>query len=215
MHKLYKDELDLTLNSSRIQTAEKSGVQCQLNKQFAKSSTPQPPAYTDRTLTLRQESLLLYHLVEPKQLFLKFRKLHGYETMSLVLQGTGLRSDEVSCHVTMKGLKLYPELNGESTFTAQNPSGYSQSLPEVAFPEELKVLTDITEIQDINSPTHDITTRRSEIDLSSLLLLLSKPLLGTRQLLLRLELCHISPPLGYWFALCCSMGLSGTSSEPV
>jgi hypothetical protein len=106
--------------------------------------------------------------VELKQLFLKCQKLQGQETMSLVLQGTGLLSDAASCHVTMEGLQLYPELHGESTFTAQNPSLYSLLLPEVASPKELKILTDITEVQDINSLTHALPTHQSEMDQSSL-----------------------------------------------
>jgi hypothetical protein len=87
----------------------------------------------------RQGSLLLYHLVEPKQLFLRCLKLKGQETVSFVLQGTGLLNDAASCHVTMEGLQLYPELRGESTFPGQNPSLDSPLLPEIASPEELKV----------------------------------------------------------------------------
>jgi hypothetical protein len=56
----------------------------------------------------RQWFILLYDLVEPTQLFLRWRKLHGQETMSFVLLGAGLLSDAASCHMTMEGLQLYP-----------------------------------------------------------------------------------------------------------
>jgi hypothetical protein len=116
----------------------------------------------------RQGSLLLFHLVEPKQLFFQVSKATRMGNFVTRAAGHGAPEWRNSCHVTVEGLRLYPELHGESTFTAQNPLLYSPSLPEIASPEELKILSEITEIQ-ANSLTHALATHRSEMDLNSLL----------------------------------------------
>jgi hypothetical protein len=94
--------------------------------------------------------------------------MHGWETVSFVLQGTGILSNATSCHVTMEGLQLYPELHGETTFAAQKPLLYSPSLPEITSPEELQTLSEISEIQAIDTLTHALSAHQTDTDLNTL-----------------------------------------------
>jgi hypothetical protein len=116
----------------------------------------------------RHGSLLLYQLEVPGQLFLRCWKVHGWETVSFSLQGTGILSDATSCHVTMEGLQLYPGLQRETTFAIQKPLLYSPSFPEIASPEELQTLIEISEIQAIDTLTRALSAHQTDTDLNTL-----------------------------------------------
>jgi hypothetical protein len=88
----------------------------------------------------RNGSLLLYQLEVPRQLFLRCWNVHGWETVSFVLQGTGILSDAAtSCHVMVEGLQPFTELQGETTFAAQIPCSIPPIFLKSPLPKNYKL----------------------------------------------------------------------------